>query len=160
MDGRRCSKLCYERNNIKNAYLVSLEAGLHKIELVFENTLGNTETVELVFENTLGNTETVELDLTVIEGNKIVDKSKLYELLSKVSDLSKEDYTNETQAHMAQKVFENRDASQEEVNHRQRLRKRWGAEEKGLSTDVLEYAIDLAKSADTEGVIDSVKAAF
>ena len=34
------------------------------------------------------------------------------------------------------------------------------AEEVELSTDVLEYAIDLAKSADTEGVIDSVKAAF
>ena len=29
-----------------------------------------------------------------------------------------------------------------------------------LSTDVLKYAIDLAKDADTEGVIDSVKAAF
>ncbi len=139
---------------VKNAYLVSLEAGLHKIELVFENTLGNTETVEL--------------DLTVIEGNKIVDKSKLYELLSKVSNLSKEDYTNESWMALshavkaAQKVFENRDASQEEVNNAQTaLEKAMGAlEEKGLSTDVLEYAIELGKSADAKGVIDSVKAAF
>ncbi len=34
------------------------------------------------------------------------------------------------------------------------------AEETKLSTDVLEYAIELAKQADTQGVIDSVKAAF
>ena len=35
-----------------------------------------------------------------------------------------------------------------------------GEERVELSTDVLEYAIELAKSADTEGVINSVKAAF
>ena len=35
-----------------------------------------------------------------------------------------------------------------------------GEERVELSTDVLEYAIELAKKADTEGVIDSVKAAF
>ena len=33
-------------------------------------------------------------------------------------------------------------------------------QEETLSTEVLKYAIDLAKSADTEGVIDSVKTAF
>ena len=141
---------------VAGAYLSTLETGEHTLGLVFDSSDG-------------ADTQTIDLTLKVIEKMSSADKSSLYLLLAEAAGLNESDYSEASWAALqdavetAQEVFENTDASQEDVDSAAAaLRAAIDAlvPPEPVSTTVLEYALSLAETADTEGVVDSVVKIF